>query len=281
MLGPWSVAQFLAAFLGWSAPSLRAQCAPPDGLDGGPCCAQAQLVIPRTKFAHNAIGICWQNCTINAINSYTAAWGFPQPPSVLPGVPPPCGWFRVPVSLNAGGAVHWRGNLHAIYARDWVEIAPTGTTYNVWRFLVNGDLGATAAAGPAPCPVPPCKFALASSPVRFTGYVDYALNCSTNSFEHAWMLTHSCDSIDHSPGLALPVRQRPAAVRAMRAVRLQHMLRDNRSVAGRAFVPHDGHRRMDLAGRLPRTGVLALEHRDPPHGQSLHRRRAEHRPRPH
>jgi hypothetical protein len=36
--------------------------------------------------------------------------------------------------------------------------------------------------------------------VRYTGYVDWALDCSTGVFSNAWMLQHSCDSIDHAPG---------------------------------------------------------------------------------
>jgi hypothetical protein len=35
--------------------------------------------------------------------------------------------------------------------------------------------------------------------VRYTGYVDYARNCSSGAFENAWMLTHACDQIDHDP----------------------------------------------------------------------------------
>ena len=36
--------------------------------------------------------------------------------------------------------------------------------------------------------------------VRFTGFVDYARSCADNLYEHAWMLTHQCDQIDHAPG---------------------------------------------------------------------------------
>src|SRR5262249_54103797 len=38
--------------------------------------------------------------------------------------------------------------------------------------------------------------------VRFTGYVDYAFDCSTSSgiTERAWMITHACDAIDHAAG---------------------------------------------------------------------------------
>ena len=65
--------------------------------------------------------------------------------------------------------------------------------------------GAPVAAAPAGsqgkktfCPVPPCA-ALHANLVRFTGYVDYAASCSgvPSVYQHAWMLTHALDAIDH------------------------------------------------------------------------------------
>lgn len=198
MLVRWKALVALGALLALSPPRLEAQCAPPDGLDGGPCCSSAQLNVPRPKFTQQSIGICWQNCNIAAVLPYQATWGALQPGLGAAGTAP-CGWFQVAVSLSVGGIVHWRGNLRAIYARSWVEIAPSGLPYHVWRFLVNGDLSPTAAAGGIPCPVPSCVPAF-NNRARFTGYVDYVLDCSTNTWQNAWMLTHACDSIDHAPG---------------------------------------------------------------------------------
>jgi hypothetical protein len=55
----------------------------------------------------------------------------------------------------------------------------------------------SAAAGP--CAVPPCAppFGLK---VHFSGYIDYAIDCSTGQMLNAWMVTHGCDSVDHAPG---------------------------------------------------------------------------------
>jgi len=47
--------------------------------------------------------------------------------------------------------------------------------------------------------VPPCA-PVHGNRVRFTGYLDYAKNCATGMFQEAWMLTHSCDFIDHHAG---------------------------------------------------------------------------------
>ncbi|MFO0985570.1 MAG: hypothetical protein U1E76_28190 [Planctomycetota bacterium] len=35
--------------------------------------------------------------------------------------------------------------------------------------------------------------------MRFTGYLDYAMDCATSAFSHAWMLSHVCDFLDHDP----------------------------------------------------------------------------------
>jgi hypothetical protein len=181
-------------------PRLGAQCAPSDGLDGGPCCAPAPLQVPRPKFQQQALGICWQNCNVSATATYVADWTALQP-GFGPGSVAPCGWFTTNVELKSGTIVRWRGKLNATYARTWLEIDGAGNTYHVWRFLLNGDLHATSAAGPIPCPVPPCAPAFQNR-VRFTGYVDYARNCSANAFQFAWMLSHVCDSIDHDPSYA-------------------------------------------------------------------------------
>jgi hypothetical protein len=51
------------------------------------------------------------------------------------------------------------------------------------------------------CKVPACAPAHANK-VRFTGYVDHAASCGAvpEQFQHAWMLTHACDAIDHHSG---------------------------------------------------------------------------------
>jgi hypothetical protein len=99
---------------------------------------------------------------------------------------------------NPAGGDTWGGKLRMHYSRTWLETG-TNQQFQVWRFLVNGDLVPTAAAGGVPCPVPPCA-APHGGRVRFTGYVDYARDCASGQFQFAWMLSHVCDKIDHAPG---------------------------------------------------------------------------------
>ena len=100
---------------------------------------------------------------------------------------------------DAAGNVKWNGRIKFRYSRTWVETDTTGVERQVWRFLANGDMRPTNLAGVAPCQVPPCAAANGQK-IRYTGYVDYALDCSGGMQEFAWMLTHACDMIDHAPG---------------------------------------------------------------------------------
>jgi hypothetical protein len=178
------------------SPALHAQCPLPDGLDGGPCCATTAVKLPPfPKFTQKSLGICWLDCKIDQVKSYNARWTQPMP--VFYSSNPACAWFNARLQLYVGVTLHWQGALNFTYSRTWFESAPT-TRYQVWRFLLNGDLLPTAAAGLPPCPVPKCA-PLNGNRVRFTGYIDYALDCTTGAFSFAWMLTHVCDFIDHDP----------------------------------------------------------------------------------
>ncbi len=175
-----------------------AQCPLPDHLDGGPCCAVAQEQLPIfPKFAQDTLNICWRDCNIDQVGVCRAVW---QNVPILPGTGPNCGMRLMDLRLlDTAGILKWRGRLNLLYARTWLETNSAGVPVQVWRFLANGDLSPTPAAGPIPCPVPPCA-PVHQNRVRFTGYVDYARDCSTNTFQNAWMLTHACDFIDHHPG---------------------------------------------------------------------------------
>lgn len=196
---PWKkLVSSLVAGLALSAPAL-AQCPVPDNLDGGPCCAITQLVLPTfPAFSHTALEICWLECNLDQSIAYTACWSQPTQAVVPTGAL--CSVFLSRLQLkDAAGAVVWNsGPMRMWYARTWVETG-AGTNFQVWRFLVNGDLRATAIAGPSPCPVPKCAPAF-NNAVHVTGYVDYAMDCSTGAFSNAWMLNHDCDRIDHAPG---------------------------------------------------------------------------------
>ena len=193
--GLWRTA--LASAIGlfiWGGTAV-AQCPVPDGMDGGPCCAVANLGVPYfPRFTQGALGICWLDCNVEQTLPYTAYWNNLKAIRIQ-GIP--CGERRVRLDLWNAAGIAWSGNLRLQYSRTWLEFDPSGSQLQVWRFLVNGDMS-PAASLPAPCPAPPCAAAFANK-VRFTGYVDYAQNCTTGSavYEHAWMLTHACDFIDH------------------------------------------------------------------------------------
>lgn len=186
------------ALLASSRPS--AQCPIPDQLDGGPCCTQAaEFIPPFKKVTQDALDICWRDCGNAFTAPVRAVW---TPMNILTPSGPDCGYRRYALAIYSPAAVLlWSGTMRVLYSRTWLETNPAGMPVQVWRFLVNGDLRPTAAAGPIPCPVPPCAPAFGNR-VRFTGYLDYARNCAiaTNVTQSAWMLTHACDFIDHAPG---------------------------------------------------------------------------------
>jgi len=176
-----------------------AQCRP-DRLDGGPCCTIAQPDIPRPRsFRQNSFQICWRECDVENVSNCSVEWTLGTTSFA------PCAIRRMDVRMrDAAGTIKWAGRVRLQYSRTWQEDDATGIARQVWRFLANGDLRPTAAAGLSPCPVPPCATAFGGR-VRFTGYVDMAQPCfvapgTTPPRDFAWMLTHACDVLDHAPG---------------------------------------------------------------------------------
>lgn len=191
----FSLAAVLAfALFGPLAPSARAQCATPDNLDGGPCCAVATPNFPLVPlFVQDSRSICWQNCDIAAQDVCTARWT-PTPTSISS-----CPTQKMKLELrDAANLLKWRGRIKLTYSRTWSETDPSGNSYQVWRYLANGWLRPFPAAGSAPCPVPSC--ASSFNRVHHSGYLDYAVECATGVASFAWMLTHGCDAVDHVPG---------------------------------------------------------------------------------
>jgi hypothetical protein len=174
-----------------------AQCPLPDNLDGGPCCALTTEVLPPLPtFFQNSLDICWRDCNVDQVRGVNAKF------TPLPTVHN-CGERMVRAQFfdPASGLLTWSGVLRLTYSRTWMEGGlPPATGRQVWRFLANGDLRPTSAAGAVPCPIPSCTAAFKT--VRFTGYIDYAQRCNVfpAQFEEAWMLTHVCDAVDHAPG---------------------------------------------------------------------------------
>jgi hypothetical protein len=187
---------FAAALLSTAfVPGAAAQCLGPDNLSNGPCCTQTQVNAPRLpNFQQDSLYICWKDCNVELIQTCRAAWSGPTPPE-------DCRNYAKRLRLKDGaGVVKWNARIKLRYSRTWIETDPNGNDHQVWRYLANGDMRPTAAAGPVPCPVPPCAAAHGQK-VRYTGYVDYALDCAAGGLrEFAWMLSHECDLIDHAPG---------------------------------------------------------------------------------
>jgi len=196
-MSPFRVLSLIAFLSCLLARAPAAQCPLPDNLDGGACCALASEVLPPLPvFAQPALDICWRDCNVDQVRGVNAKFS----PLTTPGN---CGERLVRLQLfdPISGALTWSGSLRLTYSRTWLEAGPPPAAgRQVWRYLANGDLKPTAAAGPVPCPVPSC--ATAFNAVRFTGYIDYAQRCNVFPavFEEAWMLSHVCDAIDHAPG---------------------------------------------------------------------------------
>ncbi len=174
-----------------------AQCPLPDGLDGGPCCTVTGLKLPPfPNFNQDALDICWRDCNVDQVFLCQARWSLV--PILVKGG---CGERRMNLDLSDATGPKWHGTLTVLYSRTWLELDPGGNQLQVWRFLVNGDMTPVGAAMTIPCPVPPCAPAFGGR-VRFTGYLDYARNCNSPlvTYQKAWMLTHTCDFIDHHAG---------------------------------------------------------------------------------
>jgi hypothetical protein len=180
-------------------------------LSFGNCCTVANLKLPKfPAFKQDALNICWRDCDVDSLFNCTAEWSRPFGAGLGPN-PPPCGQFlsRLRMTDPTTGVLKFHGSMNLTYSRTWLETDTAGNNHQVWRFLVNGDLRATANAGLIPCPVPSCTQAF-NQKFRVTGYVDYALDCQPPTqpvpfpappprFSQAWMLTHSCDVVDHAP----------------------------------------------------------------------------------
>lgn len=191
----WIRALVIATLVGYFVPTATAQCVRPDGLDGGPCCTQANPRYPTPpSFTQDSLMICWRNCDVEAFSNCRAVWGASTFSTLAS-----CKRIRQSLDLvDAAGVVKWRGRMTLQYSRTWLETDAAGNDMQVWRYLVNGDLRPTTAAGSTPCPVPPCAAANGNR-VRFTGYRDYVRECGTNVVQNAWMLTHACDIVEHNP----------------------------------------------------------------------------------
>lgn len=194
--------QLLASFVltATLSATAAAQCLTPDGLDPSTAgCSPAFTQVPQRGFQQQALGLCFRDCALESQANYTAQWGALNPVGPnIPGALPSCAWYVARLRIFIGSALQWDGQMHFTYARTWAEAGTSGAPIQVWRYLVNGDLRPTGNTA-LPCGVPACA-APNGMVVRFTGYVDYARDCGTTLTERAWMISHACDTIDHTAG---------------------------------------------------------------------------------
>lgn len=184
----------LIAFL--AAPG-RAQCPLPDGLDvPGAACSPATASPKYRAFNQKVLGICWNNCGVDAVAPYTVTWNNLTP--FVNNTLVSCAWYRARVRLFSGSALALDGMMQLSYSRTWLEAGIPGQLLQVWRYLVNGDMRVVSSSA-TPCGIPPCAVPH-SKLIRFTGYIDWAYDCATGQYSAAWMLTHACDAIDHAAG---------------------------------------------------------------------------------
>jgi hypothetical protein len=183
----------------------RAQaCNVSDGLDAGTICGSGPFVqLHQNAFKQPTVGICWRDCGVDTTAPYTGQWSALAP--MLSGTPPApsCAWYSTSLTLFQGNTIRWSGRFFAAYSRTWMEVDNAGLPLQVYRYLVNGDMTPVTAT-PGPCATPACS-APNGNLVRFTGYIDYAQYCQSGIpggglVEHAWMITHGCDAIDHQVG---------------------------------------------------------------------------------
>jgi hypothetical protein len=186
------------------APPARAQCNP-DGLDGGPCCQPALAALPQFP-AISSQGIrfiCFDNCKTVLNAGYCV--DIAQPTPILMGGGVVCGVYRTAFNVKLCGTstILWTGKLTSHYSRNWQAFGATpGAVFTVWRFLLNGDLFPTSSLPTHPFFRPACQGTYPG--VYFTGYIDYALDCASGTWQVAWSLDHGCDGIHHAPGTARP-----------------------------------------------------------------------------
>ncbi|MCK6445443.1 MAG: hypothetical protein L6Q99_03545 [Planctomycetes bacterium] len=182
----------------------KAQVCVPDGLDQGPCCVNTFPTLPQfpQMNAQSIRWVCFDNCKPVANTTMCATIFAPQPKQFQGALL--CGVYDIRVRIRQCGinVGLWQGTLNGYYSRNWNAVTPAGTKLTVWRFIVNGDLTPTINVPNNQNFRPACQ--PFTQQVYFSGYIDYALDCTTNQWQVAWMLDHDCDGVHHTPTSARP-----------------------------------------------------------------------------
>lgn len=206
------------ALLTLAAPRTHAQCLGPDNMDfNGICCDVSQPNLPQfPAIKQNVQYICWRDCDVAKTRNLCVDLTVPTPHVFANGNTPGCAIFDIGVNLRTCGPAMqsvFAGRVIATYARTWFEDtdpANPGPETQVWRFLWNGDLAVTpflnGQFGNNPC-VPQCHHSF-NNQVYWFGYIDYRLDCATNTWNVEWVLDHECDRYHHNADSARPA---PAA----------------------------------------------------------------------
>ena len=181
-----------------------AQCMP-DNLDSAPCCTPVNVQLPNfPSIQQSSKFICFNNCATQINQNLCVTLGAPRP--ALTGGAFVCGVYTINVKVTTcGGAAQtlWQGTMRAQYSRNWTESNTAGALVGVWRFLLNGDLRASAFLqgnpGWASPNVQPACYSTFNA-IYVAGYVDYAVDCATGVWSAAWALNHDCDMNHHPAG---------------------------------------------------------------------------------
>jgi hypothetical protein len=198
-----AIAAFLAAIVASSA-TAAAQCFVPDGLNG-PCCAPAVSNLPALPaYTMPGLAVCFHQCQVMSTPCIKWDFGVPSPTS--------CDGFKVDVKVIdcSSGFTRLFGTVVLDYTRTWMEQSTSGPI-QVWRFAAKVDMAANVAIPPDPCITPPS--ALAFPQIFYYGYIDYAFDCTSGTWEMATVLAHQCDWLIHgttgfssTPGIHHPAR---------------------------------------------------------------------------
>lgn len=210
-----AVAALVAVVL--SAPA-KAQCIGDDGLNTGNCYQVVQANLPQFP-ALRSLGqwVPYRNCSVG--NAIKTSLGLPAPQQIA------CGYYTMTgVRLRDAntGMLLWDPSALwlMVYSRTWMEtpvINNQPQRVQVWRFLVNADVKPSnqlMAAHPVHDPnfdylIPASVYNGNPQPVHYSGYIDYAYNCSTNRWSFVFGVQHACDVFTHNPFSAYPLGGHP------------------------------------------------------------------------
>lgn len=172
-----------------------------DQLYTGNCWEVVKDDVPTfPAYSETSLGICWKDCALE--NQVKLKLVLPAPTKFA------CGYYYLQdvqlFNATTGVPIWSPSNFwYMVYTRTWVEAATINNqpvTFQVWRFLINGEVNPSnqMVGNPDPCLIPKCTFNANTQPIHYSGYVDYALNTNTNQWRIAFGVQHACDAFTHN-----------------------------------------------------------------------------------